>query len=111
MKLTITGRHIEITEAINDHLHGKMSKTIQDLGESADVHIALSAEKHRHHTEITVNIKGTSVHASEETDDLYTAMDKALVKVEKQLRKHKERKSSLEIKKGAEVKENLHTDT
>lgn len=107
MKLTITGRNIEITEAIKDHLDSKMKKTIQELGEKADVHVALLVEKHRHFAEITVKTKGFTVHAEEETKDLYGAMDNVLSKVEKQLRKHKERAKDLGIKQGTAVKNKL----
>ena len=103
MKLTVTGRNIEITDAINNHLDRKMEKTIQGLGEKADVHVALSVEKHRHFAEITVKTKGFTAHGNHETDDLYKAIDGALDKVEKQLRKHKERSKSLKIKKSKET--------
>ncbi len=108
MKLTVTGRHLEITEAIHDHLERKMQKTIQELGEKADVHVALSVEKHRHFAEITVKTKGFTVHGEEETNDLYTAMDNALVKIEKQLRKHKDRAKDLKIKKASAEKNKLY---
>lgn len=107
MKLTVTGRNIEITDAINDHLDHKMQKTIQELGERADVHVALSVEKHRHFAEITVKTKGFTVHSEEETNDLYLAMDNALVKIEKQLRKHKDRAQDLRIKQASAVKNKL----
>jgi len=107
MKLTITGRNIEITDAINDHLEKKMQKTIQDLGEKADIHVALSVEKHRHFAEFTIKTKGFTVHSEEETNDLYSAMDNALVKIEKQLRKHKDRAQDLRIKQASAVKNKL----
>jgi putative sigma-54 modulation protein len=107
MKLTVTGRNIEITDAINDHLERKMKKTIQELGERADVHVALSVEKHRHFAEITVKTKGFTVHSEEETNDLYLAMDNALVKIEKQLRKHKDRAQDLRIKQASAEKNKL----
>ena len=108
MKLTVTGRNIEITEGIHNHLDRKMEKTIQELGEKADVHVALLVEKHRHFAEITVKTKGYTVHAEEETNDLYTAMDNALVKIEKQLRKHKDRAKDLRIKQAAAEKNKLY---
>ena len=37
MKLTVTGRNIDITDGIRGHLQNKMDKTISDLGEEADV--------------------------------------------------------------------------
>ncbi len=109
MKLTVTGRKIVVTEAIENHLKEKMGKTIKDLGESADVHVALSVEKHRHFAEITVKTKQFTLHSEDETDDLYSAMDSALLKMEKQIRKHKERNKTLKDKKGLEEKEKLAT--
>lgn len=105
MKLTVTGRKLVITDAIKEHLERKMSKTIQGLGEKSDVHVALSIEKHRHFAEVTVKGAGFTVHSEEETNDLYTAMDNALVKIERQLRKHKDRAQDIRIKKGAAEKE------
>ncbi|UCD12483.1 MAG: ribosome-associated translation inhibitor RaiA [Nitrospinaceae bacterium] len=104
MKLTVTGRNIDITQAIRDHLNHKMEKTLKDLGEPADVHVALAVEKHRHFSEITIKTKGDTVHVEEETTDLYTSMDNALVKAEKQLRKHRNRQKDLKMKKAVAEK-------
>ena len=109
MKLTVAGRNIEITEGIREHLQNKMDKTIPDLGEEADMHIALSVEKHRHFAELTIRTKGFSVHSTEETDDLYASMDNALTKIEKQLRKHKEKAQAIRNKKGSKSKKNTHS--
>ena len=105
MKLTVTGRNVEVTNGIREHLKNKMDKAIYELGEEADVHVALSVEKHRHFAEVTVKTKGFSVHSTEETDDLYASMDNALIKIEKQLRKHKEKAQALRHKKGSQSKE------
>ena len=104
MKLTVTGRNIDITDGIRGHLQNKMDKTISDLGEEADVHVALHVEKHRHFAEGTVKTKGFTVHSQHETDDLYASMDNALLKIEKQLRKHKEKTQDLRNKKGSQSK-------
>ena len=105
MKLTVTGRNIEITDGIRGHLQSKMEKTIHELSEQADVHVSLSVEKYRHFAEVTVKTKGFSVHCNEKTDDLYASIDKVLVKIEKQLRKHKEKNLALRNKKGSQLKE------
>ena len=104
MKLTVTGRNIDITDGIREHLENKMDKTIKELGEKADVHVALHVEKHRHFAEITVKTKGSTVHSQDETDDLYASMDNALLKIEKQLRKQKEKAQDLRLKKGSQSK-------
>ena len=104
MKLTVTGRNIEITDGIRNHLNDKIDKTIADLGEAADVHVALSVEKHRHFAEVTVKTKGFTLHSHDETEDLYTSMDKTLEKMEKQIRKNKEKAKALRIKQGSQSK-------
>ena len=109
MKITVTGRKIEITDGIRDHLEKKMSKTIHELDDDVDVHVALAVEKHRHFAEITIKAPGFSIHSEEETNDLYNAMDNALVKIERQLRKHKDRAKDLKIKQGAAEKDKLHS--
>ena len=104
MKFTVTGRNIEITDGIRNHLNDKIDKTIADLGEAADVHVALSVEKHRHFAEVTVKTEGFTLHSQDETEDLYTSMDKALEKMEKQIRKNKEKAKALRIKQGSQSK-------
>jgi putative sigma-54 modulation protein len=104
MKLTVTGRKIEITDGIRTHLNDKMNKTIADLGEAADVHVALAVEKYRHFAEVTVKTKRFTLHSQEETNDLYASMDKALDKMEKQIQKHKEKTKSLRNKQGSQSK-------
>lgn len=98
MKLTVTGKKIEITDAVKSHLNLKMGKIIKAMGDHADVHVVLSMEKRRYLAEITIKTKGFSVHNREETDNLYTSIDHALAKIEKQLRKHKDRSLSLKVK-------------
>jgi len=104
MKLTVTGRHIEITPAIQTHLETKMEKLIHDLGEEADIHVILSVEKYRHTAEITVKGKNLSIFGEDQTKDLYTAIDNALLKTDKQIKKHKEKNLTKRIKEGSSSK-------
>ena len=99
MKLTITGRKIEVTDGIRDHLNDKIGKTIADLDETADVHKFLSVEKHRHFAEIILKTKGMTLHSHEETKDLYASIDKALEKMEKQIRKYRDKVKQIRLKK------------
>ena len=101
MELTVTGRKLEITDSIRNHLNDKINKTIADLNIAADVHITLSVEKHRHFAEITLKTKGMALHSHEETKDLYSSIDKALEKMEKQLRKHRDKAKEVRLKQGS----------
>jgi putative sigma-54 modulation protein len=105
MKLTVAGIKIKITQAIEDHLHKKIEKSLKSLPESADVHVALTVEKHRHFAEVTVKDTRYTVHGESETTDLYTAMDEAVEKAEKQLKKHRDRSKTLKIKQNVAEKD------
>jgi len=105
MKLTVAGIKIKMSQGIEDHLHKKIEKSLKSLPESADVHVALTVEKYRHFAEVTVKDKGYTVHGESETDDLYTAMDEAVEKAEKQLKKHKDRSKTLKIKQNVAEKD------
>jgi len=104
MKITLTGRKIEITDGIRNHFNQKMDKTISNLDGATDIHVALCVEKHRHLAEILLKTKDFTLHSHEETNDLYASMDKALEKMEKQLRKHKEKVKDIGIKQSSILK-------
>ena len=84
MKQIITGRNIEITDAIKNRLDRKINKTFHGIGENTDIHVSLHVEKYRHMAGVTVKTKGFTVHADKETDDLYLTMNSVLEKIEKQ---------------------------
>ncbi len=106
MKLTVTGRHLKITDAIQEHLDAQVDRHMRPwLKGPGDIHFALAVEKQRHFAEVTVKSKGYSVHAENETGDLYAAIDGAILKAEKQLKKHKERAASLKSKQNHKVNE------
>ena len=104
MKITVTGRKIELTDGIRNHLNKKLNKTIANFSEPSNLHIALSVEKHRHFAEINLKTKGCNVSSHEETPDLYSSMDKALNKLAKQLRKQKKKAKDLRIKQASNSK-------
>ena len=48
MQVTVTGRHFEITDALRQHIEGKIRKLDRYLDGITDVYVVLSVEKHRH---------------------------------------------------------------
>ncbi|RJP68891.1 MAG: ribosome-associated translation inhibitor RaiA [Candidatus Abyssobacteria bacterium SURF_17] len=87
MELTVTGRHVEITEPIRSHIEKKLQKVLSSFDRITDVRVVLSVEKYRQFAEITVS-GGNSVrfHSQEATDDMYVSIDKAVEKIQRQLR-------------------------
>ena len=102
MKVTVTGRKMEMTGPLKSHVEEKISGIKKFLKEVKDVHVVLSVEKHRHFAEITINANGYVINCKEETADMYTTIDRVIDKLGKQLRKHKDRIISLKNKKKTE---------
>lgn len=102
MEITVTGRKLEITEALKNRVNEKIEGIKKFLDGARDVHIVFSVEKHRHFAEIILNANGYVVHCKEETDDMYSTIDRVIEKLLKQLKKHKEKMTSLKNKKTGE---------
>lgn len=90
MNITVTFRKLPSSNALREHAEQKVIKHAKYLHEPVDIHIVLRVEKIRQIAEITVKAKNYRAHAIEESQDMYTSIDGANTKIERQLRKHKE---------------------
>ena len=88
----ITGRHLQITDAINDHVTKKIESLHLDYPKIIEAHVILEVEKYRHSAEvILVCSNHITIEACEECDDMYAAIDQVTDKVARQMRKYKTR--------------------
>ncbi len=91
MQVTVTFKHMESTEPLKDYASDKSARLAKYLASPIEVHWFLSVEKIRHIAEATVAANGVRIKAKEESSDMYAAIDTAMDKLEKQVRKHKEK--------------------
>ena len=91
MHVTVTFRHIESSDALRNYALEKTERLAKYLIEPAEVHWVLTVEKIRHIADATIMANGVVVKAQEATEDLYSAIDLTLDKLEKQVRKYKEK--------------------
>lgn len=90
--VTVTGRHLAITAAINDYAEKKIESLHLDYPRIIEAHVILEVEKYRHRAEIVlVCANHITIEASEESPDLYASMDQVISKVARQMRKYKTR--------------------
>jgi len=94
MNLQLTGRHLEITPAIREYTTGKFGKIKRHFDNVIDVKIILSVEKLKQKAEATVHISGKDVFVECENENLYTAIDSLVNKLDRQVLKHKEKISA-----------------
>jgi putative sigma-54 modulation protein len=103
MQITTTFRHIESSDALKSYAQEKLERVQKYIDEPIVAQVFLTVEKIRHIAEVTITAKGITIKASEETNDMYAAIDAVVDKIERQLRKYKERIK--EHKPGAEADE------
>jgi putative sigma-54 modulation protein len=92
MNITVTGRHVTVTPAIEEYARKKIEGIHIDFPRILDAHFILEVEKFRQRAEVVLHC-GNHIHieASDVHEDLYAAIDNAVDKAERQLRKHKTR--------------------
>jgi len=94
MNIDFTGRNIDITPAIRDYAGKVVAKLEKILDGPADAHIVLFVEKHRHVAEVQVKTRAGTFSGQEETGDLYASINEAIDKVERQVRRHKDKRNA-----------------
>ena len=91
MNLSVTGHHVEVTDALKDYVGTKMEKLQRHFDRVTDIHVILSVEKLRQQAEATIDLAGPKVHAEAEAADMYAAIDALIDKLDRQVLKHKEK--------------------
>ena len=92
---TVSGRNVQITDALKDTVDKKMSRLDKYFQKDIPATVTLSVEskrqKDRQIVEVTIPFSSTIIRAEESTDDMYTSIDKVIDVLERQIRKHKEK--------------------
>lgn len=91
MRISITGHHVDVTEALKNYVTEKMERIERHFDKIVNVHVVLAVEKLVQKAEATVQVKGASLFAQEESEDLYAAIDGMVDKLDRQVVKHKEK--------------------
>lgn len=91
MQVHITGRHVEVTDGIREHIYDKVERTLVDFPRVEDVRIVLDLQKLHHFAEVLVQGKNIHVEGKASSENMYTSIDDALEKAERQLRKLREK--------------------
>ncbi len=91
MKLELTGRHVAVTPALKTFARTKLAKLEKLVGGSAEAHVILTVEKHRHIAEIVARGRSLTLSARVVTQDMYSSIGECVDKLERQARKHKEK--------------------
>lgn len=91
MQINLTGHHVDITEPMRDYVNSKMERLERHFDHVTNVHVVLSVEKLRHKAEATLHVSGNNLFADSVQEDMYAAIDSLIDKLDRQIRKHKEK--------------------
>jgi len=91
MQLNLTGHHVDITDSLRDYVTTKLEKLERHFDQVTNVHVILGVEKLRQKAEAQINIKGNQLFAESVNEDMYASIDNMIDKLDRQVRKHKEK--------------------
>ena len=93
MQLTMTGHHVEVTDALRQYVTKKLERINRHFDQVLDVHCILTVEKQHHKAEATVHAKGVHLHAHASEQSMYAAIDLLMDKLDRMVKKHKEKQA------------------
>ncbi len=92
MQVNVLGRHIEVTDALRQYATEKFNRLEKYLPKEVQVVVTLSVVKKVHHfAEASIKSNGVLIQASEETEEMYSAIDLLIEKIERRVRRYKEK--------------------
>lgn len=89
MQVMVTFRHFEANDAIRNYAKEKVLKLKKYLERPVEARVVLSVEKFRNIAEATITGDGYTINGMEKTDDMYSAIDRLVGKLERQIRRHR----------------------
>ena len=93
MNLSVTFRHMEATDAIKDYCKERLEKIKRYFPDPITAHVVLSTERgYQHCVDVVITLhNGLFIKGREATEDMYSSIDLVMAKIERQVRRYKER--------------------
>jgi putative sigma-54 modulation protein len=91
MRVILSGHHVDVTPALRTYVERKLARVLRRFDRVIEVQCTLTVDSLRHRAESTVFVRGPAIHACAEAEDMYAAIDALADKLDRRVRKHKER--------------------
>ncbi len=89
MRITITGKNLEVTDGLREAVEERLSKLDRYFTADTPADVTLSVEKDRKKIEVTIPIKGNIIRSEQVSSDMYVSIDLVEEVIERQLKKYK----------------------
>jgi putative sigma-54 modulation protein len=93
MNLQVTGHHLDVTPALREYLTGKLERLTRHFDHVIDLSVILSMEREQRRVEASIHLSGKDLFAESQDPDMYAAIDALIDKLDRQILKHKEKRS------------------
>ncbi len=103
MKMTIIGKNMEVSDKLKARLEKKLGKLDRFFADDTPMKVTLSEEKNRQIIEVTIPFDGVILRGEESGSDMFTAIDKVVDVLIRQIRKHRTRLEK-RVKSGSFIK-------
>ena len=94
MQINLSGRHLNITPALRSYVATKFNRIERHFDHVIPAHVVLSVEKERKKAEASIHVNRGNLFADAEHNDMYAAIDRLIDKLDRQVKKHKEKLSN-----------------
>ena len=94
IKYSIRGENIEVTEALRDYVESKLSKVEKYFNEDQELNARVNLKVYREKTakvEVTIPTGSVTLRAEDVSQDMYGSIDLVVDKIERQIRKNKQK--------------------
>lgn len=88
-EISVTGRHILVTDAMKNHAIDKVSKIERFSDRIIDASVTMDIQKLDHKVDIVLKVDHITIKASASSESMYQSVDKAVHKIQSQLLKYK----------------------
>ncbi|WP_123054808.1 ribosome-associated translation inhibitor RaiA [Clostridium sp. JN-1] len=89
MRIFVTGKNIEVTNALRNVVEKKLSKLDKYFNPEVKANVTLSVQKNSQIVEVTIPFNGVILRGEEKNSDMYASIDLVVDKLEGQIRKQK----------------------
>ncbi|MSP60571.1 MAG: ribosome-associated translation inhibitor RaiA [Myxococcales bacterium] len=93
MQLSVTFRHMDTTDALKDYAREKVERINKYFPDPIKAHVVLSCDRGYNHTaDVVITLhNGILIKGEEVTEDMYSSIDLVMAKIERQVRKYKDK--------------------
>ena len=91
MQINFTGHSVDVTNALREFTTSKLDRLKRHFDKITTINVTFGIEKLRQIAEATIFVSKGELHARSESEDMYSAVDALIDKLDRQLIKHKEK--------------------